>query len=81
MELQTTPHNPGPALARVEATPTGFVIDCRGPHGARHYDHASVGEAAEFARILRDQGGWALRFGPRAAEIRDLVEELDHAGV
>ena len=66
--MDTSPHpfEPGPALARIEPTPTGFVIDCRGPHGARHYDLASVGETAEFARILRDQGGWALRFGPRA---------------
>ncbi|RYB06234.1 hypothetical protein [Lichenibacterium ramalinae] len=81
MDTSLTPHNPGPALARIEPTRTGYVIDCRGPHGARHYDLASVAEAAEFARILRDQGGWALRFGPRAGEVRDLVEELDLAGV
>ena len=77
MESPNPFHEPGAALARIEPTPLGWVIDCRGPCGARHYDFRSAGEAAEFAVILRDQGHWALRFGSRADVIRLLVEEID----
>jgi len=71
------PFNPGAALARVAATPTGFQIDCRGPHGARNYDFTSVGEAGEFAVTLRDYGGWRLRFGTGTEVVRAIVEEID----
>ena len=73
----TTPFEPGASLARIDRTPSGFVGDCRGPMVARLYDFTSAGEAAEFALTMRDEGGWSLRFGRGADEVRDLVSELD----
>ncbi len=72
-----TPSEPGASLARIDRTPTGYVIDCCGPMVACHYDFRSVGEAAEFAQVLRDSGNWPLRFGRGADEIREIVAELD----
>ncbi len=77
MSASPTPFEPGAALARIAATPTGWQIDCRGPYGARHYDFVSAGEAAEFAVILRDEGNWPLRFSTGASGVRAIVEEID----
>ncbi len=76
MSTSILPFNPGAALARVSATPTGFQIDCRGPKGARQYDFDRAGETAEFALVLRDDGGWHLRFGPDADTVRAIVQEI-----
>ncbi len=81
MIAAVTPFEPGAALARVAATPTGFQIDARGPHGARAYDFTSAGEAAEFAVIMRDEGNWPLRFSPAAEQVRELVDEITEAGL
>ena len=80
MSATIIPFEPGAALARVSATPTGWQIDCRSPRCARHYDFASSGEAAEFACLLRDRGQWSLRFSLGAATVRKLVEEIDAEG-
>ncbi|RYC29708.1 hypothetical protein D3273_22475 [Lichenibacterium minor] len=80
MSTTITPFEPGAALARIAATPTGWQIDCRGPYGARHYDFVSTGEAAEFAIILRDKGNWPLRFSPGAETVKVLVEEISAEG-
>ena len=77
MSATITPFEPGAALARVAATPTGYQIDTRGPLCARAYDFASAGEAAEFAIILRNQGNWPLRFSSSAEAVRAIVEEID----
>ena len=77
MSIAHIPFEPGAALARVAATPTGYQIDTRGPLCARAYDFASAGEAAEFAIILRDQGRWPLRFSPAAKAVREIVDEID----
>jgi len=69
------PFKPGAALARISTTPTGYQIECRGPHGVRHYDFSSVAEAAEFAVVLRDEG--RLRFSTGAEAIRAIVAEID----
>ncbi len=71
------PFDPGAALARVEVTPSGFAIDCRSPQAARRYDFTSAGAAAEFAVLLRDEGGWSLRFRDGADVLRVLVAEID----
>ena len=76
MTAAIVPFEPGAALARVAATPDGWQIDCRGPHGARHYDFASAGETAEFAITLSDEGNWRLRFGAGAEVVRALIAEL-----
>ena len=68
------PFEPG---ARISTTPTGYQIECRGPYGVQHYDFSSVGEAAEFAVVLRDEGGWRLRFSSDAQAIRAIVDEID----
>lgn len=75
-----SPFEPGASLARISATPIGWIIDCRGPYVARHYDLRSEGEAAELAIVLRDQGGWQLRFSPSAEMVRNLVDELTEGG-
>ena len=72
----TSPFEPSASLARVAATPSGYRIDCRGPHGARRYDFVNAGEAAEFAVALRDDGGWRLRFGTGAEPVRAIVDDL-----
>jgi len=68
------PFEPG---AHISTTPTGYQIECRGPHGVRHYDFSSVAEAAEFAILLRDEGRWRLRFSTDAEAIRAIVDEID----
>ncbi len=68
------PFEPG---ARISTTPTGYQIECRGPHGVRHYDFASASEAGEFAVVLRDDGGWHLRFSTGAEAILAIVDEID----
>lgn len=80
MSATIVPFEPGAALARIAATPTGWRIDCRGPHGARAYDFATVEETAEFAIVLHDQGGWQLRYGAGAESVRDLVIEISLEG-
>ena len=74
-----TAFNPGPSLARVAATSGGWTIDCRSPRAAQTHSFACEGCAAEFARTLRDEGGWSLRFGPGCKGIAGLVAELDEA--
>ena len=76
MSASILPFEPGAALARVSATPTGWQIDARGPHGARAYDFASAGEAAEFAVLMRVEGNWPLRFSPGTEAVRAIVEEI-----
>ncbi len=71
------PFEPGAARARISTTPTGYQIECRGPHGLRHYDFVSATEAAEFAVVLRDEGGWRLRFSTGAEAVRAIVNEID----
>ncbi len=77
MSAAVLPFEPAAALARVAATPTGYQIECRGLHGVRHYDFSSVGEAAEFAILLRDEGRWRLRFSTGAEVVRAIVDEID----
>ena len=77
MSAALAPFEPSAALARIAATPTGYQIDARGPHGARAYDFASAGEAAEFAVVMRDEGNWPLRFSPAARAVREIVDEID----
>ena len=79
--MSVLPFEPGPALARISRTPCGWIIDTRGPYGACHYDCSSEGEAAELAIILRDQGGWQLRYSRTAEPVRRLIEELSDGGV
>ncbi len=80
MSSLVIPFEPGAALARIAATPTGWQIDARGPFGARAYDFTSAGEAAEFAVLMRDDGNWPLRFSPAAGAVRDIVAEIDAEG-
>lgn len=77
MTAAVIPFEPGATLARVVARDGGFVIDTRGPHAARAYTFACPGDTAEFAVALRDEGGWTLRFGHGADEVRRMVVELD----
>ena len=77
MSAPNTPFEPGAALARISATPTGYQIDCRGPFGARHHDFTSIGEAAEFAVVLRDYGNWPLRFSAGTEAVLTTIREID----
>lgn len=77
MSAAVLPFEPGAALARIAATPSGYQIDARGPHGARAYDFTSACEAAEFAVLMRDEGNWPLRFTPAAKAVREIVDEID----
>lgn len=77
--IRPTAFNPGPSLARVATTPDGWTIDCRGPRAAQTHNFTCEGCTAEFARALRDEGGWTLRFGPGCQSIAALVAELDQA--
>ena len=78
--MSVIPFEPGASLARISATPSGWIIDCWGPRAAQHYDFRSEGEAAEMAMTLRDEGGWRLRFSPSADIVRKLVDELSEGG-
>ncbi len=64
-------------IARIKPTAAGWTINCRGPHGARHYDFTSASEAGEFAVVLRDEGGWRLRFSIGTDAVQAIVEEID----
>ena len=77
MSASITPFEPGAALARISATPTGYQIDARGPRVCRAYDFPSAGEAAEFAVLMRDEGNWPLRFSLGAEEVLVIVREID----
>ena len=77
MSATVAPFEPGGALARIATTSTGWQIDTRGPHGARVYTFVSLGEAAEFAVALRDEGQWRLRFRPGTEAVRAIVDEID----
>ncbi len=77
MSAVILPFNPGAALARISTTPIGYQIECRGPHGVRHYDFSSVAEAGEFAVTLRDEGRWRLRFSTGAEAVQAIVDEID----
>ncbi len=71
--------NPGPSLARVAATPGGWTIDRRGRRAAQTHSFDCVGCAGEFARALRDEGGWSLRFGPGSGGVEGAVADLGGA--
>ena len=80
MSAHIIPLGLGGALACIAATPTGYIIDTCGPHGARTYDFYSAGEAGEFAVLLRDEGRWPLRFSPGTEAVRAIVSEIDVSG-
>ncbi len=63
-------------IARIENTDQGWRITTRSPSVRRHYDFISVGETAEFAIVLRDEGKWPLRFSPGADAVRAIVDGL-----
>ena len=69
--------DPGAALARIEARRSGFAIDCRSPKAARRYDFNTPEDAAEFAVLLRDEGGWSRRFREGADGVRTIVADID----
>ncbi len=77
--IRSTAFNPGPSLARVAATPGGWTIDCRSPHAAQTHSLTCEGCTAEFARALRDEGGWSLRFSPGCHGVQRAVTDLDQA--
>ncbi len=63
--------------ARVMATSVGWRIDLCSPQVQSSRDFRSAGEAAEYAALLRDEGGWPLRFSYNAAAVELLVKEID----
>ena len=77
MSVSIFPFAPSAALARISKAPIGWRIDCCSPHGSRHYGFLSIGDAAEFGILLRDEGKWQLRFGASAAVVRALIAEFD----
>lgn len=77
--IRPTAFNPGPSLARVAVTPGGWIIDCRGPRTAQAHSFTCEGCATEFARALRNDGVWSLRFGPGCGGVERAVVDLDEA--
>ena len=80
MSAVILPFEPNVAVARIAATRDGWQINARGPYGARAYGFTTIGEAAEFAVLMRDEGNWPLRFSPGAEAVRAVVDEIDAEG-
>lgn len=69
------PFEPG---ARISTTPTGYQIECRGPHGVRHYDFSSVTEAAEFDETF---GESCTEAADAVAFVSDVMRPADLASL
>ena len=79
MSATILPLNPN-GCARISAVTSGFRIALRSDRVSVDYDRRTAGDTAEFAVLLRDEGGWRLRFDRNAVAIELLVAEIDEEG-